>query len=891
MKRRAIRILHLDDDPVDSDRIKSTLEMEGLPCEIERVVTCSDFLAKQKGNNHDIVISEVSAASFHGFDALEAANPDVPFIFVSRRLGEELTVEVLKRGATDCVKKQRLDRLAPAVRRALDEAEDRRGRRVAEERLRLTERAVEQSREAIVILAAKEDGEEPEIIFVNPAFTRMAGYAVSEAIGKTASILHGPKTSRNLLERLRNQLAKGEKFEGEGINYRKDGTEFFMHWYVEPMRDGHGKITHFVAVQRDVTEEKRAELALRKAEEKYRGIFENAVEGIFQSTPSGQYVSVNSSLARMYGYDSPEDLMSTITQIDKQLYVNAGWREKFVKAMEKTGSVSKFESQVHRKDGSIIWISEHAREVRNVGGRLLYYEGTVEEITERKRAEDQIAEQAALLNKAHDAILVLTLDNTVQFWNKGAERLYGWAEAEIVGKPAETLFAAPDQAELGIVRAAVLETGEWTGELRQVRKNGKAITVESRCSLVRSDDGAPKTILVINTDITERKLLESQFLQAQRMESIGMLAGGVAHDLNNVLAPILMASYYLHDRYEDEEGRRVLMTLQESAQRGADLVKQVLSFARGIESERSLVQPRHILTEIANMASQTFPKSVQIRRNVGKDLWAIMGDTTQLHQVLLNLCVNARDAMSNGGIITMNAENKDFPETMKVGRVEIKRGSYIVITVADTGTGIPPEVVEKIFDPFFTTKEAGKGTGLGLSTVQAIVTSHGGAIEVQSEVGKGTKFIVYLPAVGSQSLTADPAEMKVALPAGQGESILIVDDEAAILEITKETLESYGYKVVTAVNGREAVHVYSQMKDKIDCALIDNMMPHMDGPTTILELQKINPAIRIISVSGSSADEIEGDRRSIRAFLTKPYSLADLLNVLREALAPAASAA
>ena len=747
---------------------------------------------------------------------------------------------------------------------------------------------MEQSREGIVILSAKPDDQEPEIIFVNPAFTRMTGYTAAEAIGKTAGILHGPKTSRNLLDRLRAQLAKGEKFEGEGINYRKDGVEFFMHWYVEPLRDGHGKISHFVAVQRDVTEEKRAELALRKAEEKYRSIFENAVEGIFQTTPNGQFISVNTSLARMYGYDSPEDLVSGITQIDRQLYVKAERRAEFGVEMEKSGSVSKFESQIYRKDGLIIWISEHAREVRNVGGRLLYYEGTVEEITERKRAEGQIAEQAELLNKAHDAILVLNLDNTVRFWNKGAERLYGWVEQEVTGKPAEVLSASPELAELVAARAAVLETGEWTGELRQLRKNGKRITVESRCSLVRDDAGEPRSILVINTDITERKLLESQFLQAQRMESIGMLAGGVAHDLNNVLAPILMASYYLHDRYEDAEGRRVLATLQESAQRGADLVKQVLSFARGIESERSLVQPRHIMTEIANMASQTFPKSFQIRRDVSKDLWSIMGDTTQLHQVLLNLCVNARDAMPNGGVITMTGENRQITEMCKQGRTELKPGNYIVISVADTGTGIPPEVLEKIFDPFFTTKEVGKGTGLGLSTVQAIVTSHGGVIEVESEIGKGTVFRVHLPAAGAHATSAEPGELKVTLPAGQGESILLVDDEAAILEITKETLESYGYKVVTAVNGREAVHVYGQMKEKIDCALVDNMMPHMDGPATILELQKINPDIRIISVSGSSSDEIEGDRKGIRAFLTKPYSLANLLNVLREALAPAA---
>jgi nitrogen-specific signal transduction histidine kinase/CheY-like chemotaxis protein len=398
---------------------------------------------------------------------------------------------------------------------------------------------------------------------------------------------------------------------------------------------------------------------------------------------------------------------------------------------------------------------------------------------------------------------------------------------------------------------------------------------------VRDAQEQPKSILVVNTDITEKKKFEAQFLRAQRMESIGTLAGGIAHDLNNVLAPILMAVQLLALKHQDERSQQWLDILETNAKRGADLVKQVVSFARGIEGDRTDVQIRHIISEIRQIARETFPKSIEVYIDVPQELWTVSGDTTQLHQVFMNLCVNARDAMPDGGILSISGKNIFIDEHYARINIDAQVGSYIVITVSDTGTGIPAEMLERIFEPFFTTKELGSGTGLGLSTVIGIIKSHGGFINVYSEMGKGTEFKVYLPAKeDTQIQLVEDFE----LPQGNGELILVVDDEAAIRKITQISLETYGYKVLTASDGIEAIALYAQHKKTISLVLIDMMMPEMDGPTTIRTLQKIMPQVKIIAVSGLVSNDklTQMATLGVNAFLSKPYTTNDLLNTISE---------
>jgi two-component system, cell cycle sensor histidine kinase and response regulator CckA len=518
-------------------------------------------------------------------------------------------------------------------------------------------------------------------------------------------------------------------------------------------------------------------------------------------------------------------------------------------------------------------------------GAVLQWIGIHSDITERKRAEGQIAEQAELLDKARDAILVRDLEGKILFWNKGAERLYGWTRQEAVGrKKSELLYADPSMFEK--FNLLVVKKGEASGEFRHLTKDRRELTVEARWTLIRDNEGNPKSVLAIDTDITEKKKIETQFMRAQRMESIGTLAGGIAHDLNNILAPIMMSIDILKLTATDAQAKKILETIEISAKRGADIVRQVLTFARGLEGERIEVQPKHLLNDLENIIKDTFPKDIRLQFSIPDDTWKILGDPTQVHQILLNLCVNARDAMPNGGDLTIGVENCVLDEHYAAMNTKAKPGRYVRIDVTDSGTGMPSAIVDKIFEPFFTTKELNKGTGLGLSTVMAIVKSHEGIINVYSEPGKGTTFKVYLPAMelSPEGLKEQPEE--ASLPRGNGETILVVDDESSILIITGQTLQAFGYRVLTATDGADAVAVYAEHKHEIAVVLTDMSMPVMDGPATIRALRRINPAIKIIAASGltSNGEVPKAPGANVKHFLTKPYTAGILLKTMRAIL-------
>lgn len=520
--------------------------------------------------------------------------------------------------------------------------------------------------------------------------------------------------------------------------------------------------------------------------------------------------------------------------------------------------------------------SEVQRKTAHLNKAIAELEAQVEE---RRRAEEQVREQAKLLDLTHDAIIVQDLEGHILYWNKGAENTYGWTASEAAGQLTSQLWSV-GALTFQLARKTACEKGRWEGETSVLNKYGQKVLIDSDWTLVCDPQGAPKFIMIVSTDITDKRRLEIQTLRSQRLESIGTLASGIAHDLNNVLTPLLISVQFLKEKCATREEQKLLDTMRSNVLRGARLIKQILVFGRGIKGDRAVVTMGQLAQDIKQIVHDTFPKSLEFESRVPSGIWTIIGDATQIHQVLLNLFVNARDAMPNGGRLTLQMENVMIDELYASKNPEAKPGPYVLVSVTDTGTGIPEEIVNKIFEPFFTTKEHGKGTGLGLSTCFTIVKSHGGFINCYSELGKGSAFKVYLPANPGVSAAEGQTPPSSSIPRGKGELILIVDDERPIREFAQLTLEHFGYRTLVAANGAEAVSLYLIHQHEIAVVLTDMAMPVMDGPSAIAALKSINRNILIIGTSG--LEPVATGKAGIEMvhFISKPYTTDALLQAL-----------
>ncbi len=494
-----------------------------------------------------------------------------------------------------------------------------------------------------------------------------------------------------------------------------------------------------------------------------------------------------------------------------------------------------------------------------------------------REARARIDEQAALLDHAQDAIIVQRIDGGITYWNKGAERLYGWSREDAMGRDAMDLLLT-NSASCQFARSHTRANGEWRGELRQRTRTGQEVVVQSSWALIEDANARPQSILVINTDVTENRQLEAKFLRAQRMESMGMMVGGIAHDLNNMLAPILMSVDILQSNLQQSEYKDLIATMHRGAKNGAALVKQLLAFARGAEGKHVEVDLPSLLTEFVDFMGKTIKGDVKLSLSILQEALPVKADVTQLNQVLMNLCINARDAMPEGGSIRITLDREEIDEGAVKLLSEAVPGSYMVTRVSDTGEGMTPQMIERIFDPFYSTKDSNRGTGLGLATVRGIIKGHGGFIAVDSKPKEGTTFRVYLPVEGAKvnhDISGNPFTS----------GILLVDDEEMVLTTLSLLLKAEGYRIFAAESGEEALTILESNGDDVHLMISDLRMSGMDGCELIKVTREKNHTMPIIALTGSPvADDKDKLAQFNARLLAKPMTRAILIESVKREL-------
>jgi PAS domain S-box-containing protein len=774
------------------------------------------------------------------------------------------------------------------------------------------------------------------IIETNQQFDRMFGYARGELIGQPIAVLNSPgaKKPEAMVQEIMDSLEARGNWSGEVENVRKDGTRFWCQASVGVFDHAeHGRV--WVSAQHDITERKRAQEELVVRSRLGEVLLRLPVEveqldekSFMQQAQEFAEDLTGSEISFIHFVNDDGETIELVTWSRRTL-------EKFCHAADQSNypvmQAGIWADSLREKRPVVFndyasYAHEHGlpegdsplQRLISVpvieGGRVVMITGvgnkpsdyteqdintvqligeSIWRLVQRRRTEAKLQLQSAALAAAANVIVITDAKGTIEWVNDAFTRVTGYTSQEAIGNNPRVLKSGQHPPEFYQEMWRTISSGQvWHGEIHNQRKDGTPLEEEATITPVKDSAGTIAHFIAIKQDITEKRNLERQFLRAQRMESVGMLAGGIAHDLNNVLAPIRMGLELLQQVSLPEKFRPMIDSMLTSTERGAGIVKQVLTFARGTDGERAIVQLRHLIKDIKRVAEETFPRNISLHSDVTADLWPLKADPSQLHQVLLNLSVNARDAMPDGGRILYQARNFHLDQGTAKLHLGAQAGDYVLLRVTDNGMGMPKEVVDRIFEPFFTTKPQGQGTGLGLPTVLGIVRSHGGFLEVRSEPGKGTTFEVYLPAEKT-STTGENATQARELPMGHGETILVVDDEPAMIAVTRSMLEAHGYRVLVADDGAAAVAVYAQHSGQISIVVTDIMMPLMDGMALIRSLQHIHPQVRIITVSGLSNQPGQPERQTelrtngIRHHLAKPFTVEALLNAIHEELHPA----
>jgi two-component system, cell cycle sensor histidine kinase and response regulator CckA len=728
---------------------------------------------------------------------------------------------------------------------------------------------------------------EGRFTLANEQASRITGYSLGELIGMAFHGLFSPSVLPRVLEQFKQLVTEGITIsQYETYLIRKDGTTITINISTAPLLEN-GIIVGVVGTAEDITERKRGEEALRSAENKYRSIFENAIEGIFQSTPEGRYLSVNPALARMHGYESPEEMMSSITDMAQQLCVDPNQHAQLKRLLEEQAYVKNMEIQTRRKDGTRIMTSINARIVRDASGAVFCYEGSIEDITERKRTEEELQKLYRAVEQSPNSIVITDNQGNIEYVNPKFTELTGYSSAEVLGRNPRILKSGELPMEKYKELWKTITSGhDWRGEFHNRKKNGELYWEYATISPIKNAQGVITHFLAIKEDRSVRKSLEEQLRQAQKMEAIGRLAGGVAHDFNNLLTAILGYSEMMEAKLKpDDPLRSHVREIFHAGERAATLVRQLLAFSRKQVIQPKVLNLNQVIGELDKMLRRLIGEDIDLVTRLDPRVGHIKADVGQIEQVVVNLAVNSRDAMPQGGKLTIETINARLGENHTGDPEDVQSSPYVMLSVSDNGCGMDSEVCSRIFEPFFTTKEAGKGTGLGLSTVYGIVNQNGGSISVYSKPGKGTTFRIYFPHVN------EPVEPAIPYPKGEEasrgiETILIVEDDVLVRKLAVETLSKCGYHVLEATHGEEALRICRTHEGTIHLLLTDAIMPGMTGSELVSRIEPLIKRIKVLYMSGYTDDVIlrQGRLDPEMKFLQKPFTPSILLQKVREVL-------
>jgi len=902
----AVSLLLIEDNPGDARLLREMLNEQGVnKTKLVIVPSLGDAEKHLADHKVDIILLDLGLPDAQGLEAVRrarAAASSIPLVVLTGRDDETLALHSLQQGAQDYLVKGQIETRALwramryAIERNLMEVElgnafTRLG--VQSQALEVAAKNMQEAHHQLNELMAHS----PSVLYsmtagpetvapraVSENVMRLLGFSPAETLNAEwwSDLIHPDDRSKaeaGVSETLANGTSRTE--------YRvrhKNGTYLWIDDNQRLVQDATGTRSSLAGAWTDVTERRQAQNVSREGERRFSEMLNNLRVASVMLDCDGHLTYCNDYFLRLTGWSRDEVIGSQWESFFPTDHRSA-LRECFSMLAEDRPEAWHNTNEIFTKQGQRRLIQWSNAVLRSSAGEVVGSASIGEDITDRRVAEERIRDQAALIDQAHDAMVVRDLDDRITFWSKGAERMYGWSAADAFGSRfGELLQVDPVQYNNRAMIAAAAD-GAGSAEISKTTAAGSAVIVDSRWTLLRDDNGQPKAIFSIDTDITERRVYELQALRNQRLDSLGTLAGGIAHDLNNLLMPIRLGVSLLRGSDMKESNEKVIDNIDRCAKRGADLVNRVLLFASGTSECRKAVDLGTIVAEVRAIVESTFPKNISIATSVAGELCSVLGDQTQLVQVVLNLTLNARDALRDGGHIRITATNCEIDENYAVMRGGSRTRNYVVLEVADDGLGIPQEIIERIFEPFFTTKGVGAGTGLGLSTVQGVLRSHGGFIDASSDLGIGSTFRVSLPA---HTVVAAAVEEPDAVPAprGAGEVILVVDDEAPIVEITRQILEKSGYAVRTATNGAEAIEIYRREEKTIAMVMTDMIMPVMDGAAFITALRRINRDVPIIAVSG----HIDANQMSrvtnagATTFLTKPYSGEAILLLLSQVL-------